>query len=389
VTMVVVVGMSALVRRGWRAALFHMAPLGLVYLVWWLAFARDEYTAAGGSIGGVVRFIWNGIAATFGEIGQLPGFGIVIGLLLVVGLFLAWGGLDHGRLQKTAAAPAALLVGAVVFLVIAGLGRASFGPDFARTSRYLHVVAALSLPAIAVAADAFTRRWRVFGAVVIAFLLTGIAGNVNLLAHHDTRAKDPLGTLMLAIPRVPLADEVPRQVRPTPELAPEITIGWLLDGVADDRLPDPGRINPATGAYVNFRLSFLQSQRPTAQSRCQVLRDPVTRTLTKGQTFRIDGGPIRISSPPGNRFIFVIYRPASGHTLVVVRGPLTVSMGSADPSEQLAVLCEWSRAGEAMDDRCDSLHRAHRDGPVGHAPPFPAFRKRCSDFVERTDPNMR
>ena len=48
--MVAVVGLSALLRRGWRAALFHTAPLGLVYVVWWLAFdaqAPDVFARAG------------------------------------------------------------------------------------------------------------------------------------------------------------------------------------------------------------------------------------------------------------------------------------------------------------------------------------------------------
>ena len=57
VTMTLVVGLAALIRRGWRAALFHTAPLGLLYVVWWLAFARGEYSTANDSIDLVVRFV--------------------------------------------------------------------------------------------------------------------------------------------------------------------------------------------------------------------------------------------------------------------------------------------------------------------------------------------
>jgi hypothetical protein len=126
VTLIIVAGLSVLVRRGWRAALFHTAPLGLVCLVWWLAFARNEYTAAGGSVGGVVRFAWSGVSTTFGEIGQLPGFGVVVGLVLLGGLLVAWRGLDQDELRRRAAAPGALLVGSVVFLATAGVVRAPF-----------------------------------------------------------------------------------------------------------------------------------------------------------------------------------------------------------------------------------------------------------------------
>jgi len=341
VTMVVVVGLSALIRRGWRAALFHTAPLGFVYLVWWVAFARSEYTAAEGSAGAVLRFVWNGVSTTFGEIGQLPGVGIVVGVLLAVGLFLAWGGLDRDALRRRAAAPGALLVGSVVFLAIAGVGRAAdLGAEMARASRYLHVVAALSLPAIGVAVDALMRRSRAIGSVAVAILLIGIPWNVDLLANYDSRARDMLGTpgFMLAIPRLPLATEVPRPVGPNPELAPEVTVGWLLDGVAAGRVPDPRLISPLTRANVAFRLSFLQARRQAERSSCRTLREPVIRTVTNGQTFQIDGGPIHIS-PPGNRFIGVTYMPTSGHTFVVVRGPLTVSMSSADSSKGRAVLC--------------------------------------------------
>ena len=116
VTMILVVGLSALVRRGWRAALFHTVPLGLLYIGWWIAFARDRYSAAGGSIGTMLRFAWTGLGAAFGEMGQLPGAGLALGALLISGLFLAWHGLDWNDLRRRAAAPGALLVGALVFL---------------------------------------------------------------------------------------------------------------------------------------------------------------------------------------------------------------------------------------------------------------------------------
>ena len=44
-------------------------------------------------------------------LGQLPGAGIALGLLLVVGLVVAWQGLDRATLRRRAAVPGALLVG--------------------------------------------------------------------------------------------------------------------------------------------------------------------------------------------------------------------------------------------------------------------------------------
>ena len=47
VTMVIVVGIAMLLRRGWRIALLHTAPLGAAYLLWWATSARDAYTTSG------------------------------------------------------------------------------------------------------------------------------------------------------------------------------------------------------------------------------------------------------------------------------------------------------------------------------------------------------
>jgi hypothetical protein len=342
VTMTVVVGLAALIRRGWRAALFHTVPLGLLYVVWWLAFARSEYSTANYSIDLVVRFVAAGFSAAFGEIGQLPGAGLALGVMLLAGLVLAWRGLQRAQLRKRAAAPAALLIGAVLFLAIAGVGRASlFGPSVARSSRYLHIVAALSLPAIAVAAQGFMRRSRALGVVAVALLVVGLPGNIDFLVHYDTRVKNGLGSpdLMLALPRVPLAREAPRNLRPAPDLAPYVTIGWLRDGVSAGRIPSPDRVAPITSATANLRLSLFQSKRPTTAARCRVLRSPVTRSLAAGQSIIFNGGRIRVSLAQ-NPFIQVSYGIWYGRTLVAVRGPLNVRLESDRPSVRLTELCE-------------------------------------------------
>ena len=150
VTMVIVVGIAVLLRRGWRLAVLHTAPLALVYLIWWFVVGRDAYTATDPVASTVVRFVGTGIGATFDSLGQVPGVGVLLGLLVVVGLAIAWSRLPLEDLRQRASLPGAMLVGAVVFLVIVGLGRAAaFGPSFAKSGRYLHVVAALSIPAVA------------------------------------------------------------------------------------------------------------------------------------------------------------------------------------------------------------------------------------------------
>jgi hypothetical protein len=143
----------------------------------------------------------------------------------------------------------------------------------------------------------------------------------------------------LALPRIPVARHVPRGLRPAPDLAPYVTIGWLLDGVAAGRVPKPDRVGPLTSATANLRLSLRQSKLSPRASHCRVLRAPVTRTLTKGQSIGINGGRISVSLAQ-NPIVEVSYGVGYGRTLVAVRGPLTLRFGSARPSVKRAELCE-------------------------------------------------
>ncbi|MGH9027414.1 MAG: hypothetical protein ACRDWD_15055, partial [Acidimicrobiia bacterium] len=185
VTMALAVGVAVLIRRGWRVAAVHTVPLAVVYVAWWLAFARSAYRRSVASIGEVLRFVWTGLRETFEAIGQFPVVGIALAVMLAVGLFLAWRGLDRITRRRRAAAPAALIVAAVAFLLATAVGRAAdFGPEAAGSSRYVGIVAALLLPALAVAADAVARRWRLLAPVAIALLVVGIPGNIEAFVEH-------------------------------------------------------------------------------------------------------------------------------------------------------------------------------------------------------------
>ena len=269
VTMVAVVGLAVLARRGWRVAVFHVAPLAGIFAAWWFLIARDDYTGPGidVAIGPVMRFVGIGVVAAFDAIGQLPGVGVVLGVLVAVGLRVAWGRLDIMDLRRRAAAPAALLVGAIVFLVITGLGRATSaaGPESARASRYVHLVVAMVLPAVAVAADAVARRWRQLAPIVLVLAVIGVPGNVRLLIREhrvDASYHQRNRVRMLSWARLPAAKEVPRWVRPEPgyKEAPAVTIGWLLDGVDSGRMPDPGPLGPAQQTAMTDHLHLVLLQ---------------------------------------------------------------------------------------------------------------------------------
>ena len=258
-TMIIVVGLAMLVRRGWRIALFHTGPLAALYLAWRFVAptqAKGQSPAAYHSqtLVQVMRFVVVGVEAIFGRLGQLPGVGIALALVLVAGFVMIYirDGLTafRGRL----AVPIALVAGAFVFLVVTGIFRAGqggglvfiagSGAERARQSRYVYLGAAMVLPALAVAADAVSKQWRQLTVIIVALLSVGIVGNIEQFTpvkRHSYFFPGPgEQKFILAAPRLAVAHELPRSVV---VIGP--TIGWLVDSLPSGRIPGPGPLTPA------------------------------------------------------------------------------------------------------------------------------------------------
>jgi hypothetical protein len=354
-TMIAVVGLATMARRGWRAALLHTAPLVAIYAVWFRAF-EDERTAQGVGYthydlsrpGDVARFVATGVRAAFDGVGQVPGAGWALGILLGVGLVLAWRRLDWAERRRRLAAPAALLVGAFASLCITGIARAAaFGSEFARTGRYLYVFVALALPAVGVAANAVARHWRLLAPVALVLLLVGIPGNVNALLQRrqsEMSFQHQYRRLILTLPRVSTAHAVPRSTRPEQQLAKPLTIGWLLDGVASGRIPKPANITPVDAATATLHLALNQHPDVFGTKRCRNATTPVEVQLPAQQSIGIHG-VVRVvyTTTTGVSSRAVTFKPDEpvvlkgglvlpGPQLVALAGPLTLEVDSANPS---------------------------------------------------------
>jgi hypothetical protein len=123
---------------------------------------------------------------------------------------------------------------------------------------------------------------------VIAVLLLGIPGNIDTIRaymHKGVVANQArYKTLILSLPRSPVATEVPRDVHPEQHLARFITIGWLLDGVESGRIPKPGTVSDATVAMDAVRLSFHQNRaRKRTTDVCSGLSKPMVFDFEPGQ----------------------------------------------------------------------------------------------------------
>jgi len=282
------------------------------------------------------------LRGSFEAMGQLPGLGVVLGGVLIVGLVLAWRS-RIGRERRTLTATGALLIGALLFLAASTVERADpYMLYYATASHYLDVLAALVLPGIAVAADAIARRWRILLPAMLALLLIGIPGNLQKLARPTGPYQAPteiaFRNVLLEIAFVPIADSLPRSYQLYPYY-PGVTLGWLLDQKAAGRLPGPPRVSAQREATLTLSLALKQSTGTPKNQGCNLLLKPVTLRLQKAESLWFEGGDLEVryitrqfvSSP------IPLYW-TSGRRLTALAGPLTLTFASSSVSLP-AALC--------------------------------------------------
>jgi hypothetical protein len=333
VTMVVAVGIAVLLRRGVRAALFHTVPLGAIYLLWYLAYGKDARLPSSSTARQTASFVAEGMRSTLRTLGSAPGVGVLLAVVLVLGLVLAWHRLDRADVRARAAGPAGLLIGAVIALALAGYNRAwVFGSDYAASGRFIHVTAALLLPALAVSVDAIYRRWPPVGYVCLVVVLVGVPGNVLLTTRYDTESRVTLGQpqVFLATAQLARADGALREVEPFPDIGRGITVGWMVDALDQGKVPaPPDPLSAEDRAIGALRLGLLQSDRPVEAGNCAPLRTERRVQLGTNESFSMRGGQVRVrlADHPGVRTAF---NPAEGSTITAVADPMDLILSSTN-----------------------------------------------------------
>lgn len=355
ITMVVVVGIATFMLRGLRAAAFHTVPLAAVYALWWFSFANPSEVDGGpGSPDLWVEFTARGVGSTFDSLGQIPGVGILLGLVLVVGLLIAWIPLEVSEFRRRAAYPAAMLIGAIIFLLIAAVGRVAaefgdglivLGPEGGSAARYQHIVAALVLPAIAVAADALARRWRVALPAVVVLLVVGIPGNVAALADPDSpqyegESAQARRDYVISIPQLPIAREVPRSTDAGPGPAIKtLTVGWLVDALDAGRIPDPGPVTAGRAANLSAQLAVSQTDAPGTG--CVPIDPDEEVRLDRGESIEISGTSLEAQpryvyiASDGTESRPIAVRLLNGGRFVAVADTVTLRVESSDAVESV------------------------------------------------------
>jgi hypothetical protein len=312
--------------------------LAICFVVWLVAIGHQTYTNSNtAGAAAVIRFVATGLGATYQAIGQWPATGAIVALVLVAGLALA--GAQHLRSRNLdqLAAPLALLLGSFVFLAITATGRGIFGTGSARAERYVHLVGAMTLPALAVAVSALVQRWRWLLPPAILLFLVGVPSNVQAGVDGVNFYHGPdqfTRQMMLSLPRDPLARHAPRSLRPDNAWAGQVTLGWLLDGVAERRIPAPGHISVSDRLSNEFRLSFAQNRTRSPVTSCRRVARNLAVSLGSGDRLGFYDATIvlspanarRLKGPP------LIFRVADGTTVVVLHDAGSVRISATSPS---------------------------------------------------------
>ena len=282
VAMAAAVAVTTLIRRGWRACVFHAAPLAAMVVVYNLVDRPKDLSPFGQpSVSVVIHWVWSAAIGTFLAVGQYWVLGAILALVLVGGLAVAWasGGLEGFR--QHASIPVGLLVGALCTYGLDAQTRWWTGLALARASRYMYIGVALVLPALAVGADALARRWRPLLPVMVMLFLLPIPANARFadpppfnVAYNRGQQQywAQLGASPL-LSRVPAAGMIDR------ESFPGVTVGMVRRAAAKGDLPTLIRSSPNVAAVATVRLAISQTDLP-APGRCQTLEAPRQLTLT-------------------------------------------------------------------------------------------------------------
>ena len=248
VTMVVVGGLVAFTRRGWRAALVAVGPPAAAYAVWFELAGRHARTAPqsfGPMVLGIPQYVFTGLERSMASATGAAAFGPLLFLALAF-----WALRRHGH-ARSAAAPAVMgVAGTVVFFVVTAMGRDGAGPLAASQSRYVYAVVALLLPAMGLALSELVRRGWGWGARVVtvgAVALVGIWNFGQLLSYRNTLTSGSLRTerQLVAAAAIAVRGPVVPGALPLGNLrAPNLTLGVLAALARSGALPSGVRPGP-------------------------------------------------------------------------------------------------------------------------------------------------
>jgi hypothetical protein len=258
ITMVVIIGITALLRRGVRVAALTVAAPAAAYLVWFATYGHEaapgpmqqSFTTA---LQAAPAFVWRGLTDAVDSTAGFAGIGPVVLVLLALWLV---------RSVRVDRPPwptvAAMTLGAPVFLALVDIRRSGLGIETAGSSRYVYVVVALLLPAATLAAASQLARSNIRYIVLLGFTALLIFIQMSTLNHEANRQGEIEQSekhVILAAAQLLAHHERIVSDTPSPRFAPNLQADELRRLARDHKLP--GNV-ALTTSDLNTARAYLQ-----------------------------------------------------------------------------------------------------------------------------------
>lgn len=296
VTMAAIVGVSVFVRRGWKLALLHVAPLAVAWVLW----AAQAHPKTGGPlgrppIGTLGRWVWQTQVGSFEALGHWSPIGWLLLGVIAAGVVVIWGPWrSEGRLEalRRTATPLALFGGGILFATTSGIGRWwTIDTGGATASRYLYLGVAMSLPLLGVAAQALAERWKPLTPVFVAAFLLLIPFNLQGFEPGPPFGKDYMEQreyLLTTAVRMPFAGGVPASVQPVPDIyaSDQVNMGFLRTALANGKLrPSTVELTPEVVNEFRVRLGLSEGPATSFPPSCTPVGRSLAVDLREGDRF--------------------------------------------------------------------------------------------------------
>jgi hypothetical protein len=231
----------------------------------------------------------------------------------------------------------ALAAGSVPLAASIAWGRAGLfdGPPPV-APRYVHLTAALLLPAVAVGLTELGRERRPVLALAIGLLLVGIPGNVaeiepEVPAFLDIASEE----VVLSVARAAETSSLDPSVHPLSATAGHVTVGWLQEGRREGRIPDPpAGTTPADVAQAALALAVVPVDGVGDRTCLDVPAGDVD--VRPGDRLRIAAPTVTITqvAPGGPPASILLFAPGPELVVAVGDGPSALRLAPEAPVQR-------------------------------------------------------
>ncbi len=333
VPMIIGVFTALLLRRGPVIATLHIAPPAAVFVSWYVLYGTSQPENRG-TLGQTLEMIVRLTTETLSALGQSTAVGVVLGVVILFGLWCAGREAVRGQKGAPLAIPAALLVSWISFSVAASLraGNLSFDPDLPGESRYVYVGAALLLPLIAYGGLCLARVRLILALVPVIALALGVPSNIDALVNPSStalRGSIQFRKAFLAVVHSRLIGQVSGDFQPFIGGYVGTTVDWMRLALANGDIPNRGVIDDEDQLFGDALLALRPD--PSAAATCVPKPGRLTMTAHAGDIIKLNGGRnFLVSLTDGHTKSKPIPFSWVSRFLVIQAGPVDIEISSPD-----------------------------------------------------------